>query len=592
MGLINTIKANCKDCYKCVRYCPMKAIRVAGGHAEVVDELCIGDGKCVQVCPQGAKQVRSSVEAVRGILASPRPAVLSIAPSFVASFDLPDPGCLAAACRRLGFEAVVETAEAAHYVAMRCFEVVDACARPAIASSCPVAVNLIERYHPELIPNLIPVASPMIAHGRMLKMRYGSGTEVVFAGPCIAKKDEAARAETAGAVDAVLTFSELACLFEEAGISPACEAPDQWNGAAPGEARLYPIEGGMMAAAGRSTDALARADLVITGIENCMEALAHISEHSDVRLIDMLSCPGGCIAGPSITSTMDVWSRRRVVMEHADRGFAGEAAPPGDVCDRQASTAVDTGSEDEPPRRDAVPAELLEASFTPRQVSLPQPSEADIRRILAQTDKLTAQDELNCGACGYNSCRDKAVAVFRGMAELEMCIPYMRARAESLSAQIINSTPVGIVVVDRGLNIVSVNPAFESIFRLHGDECLGQRVDVAMDPGQFKRVFDSMEPVNEYEVHLNGALRTSQNIFYVGVRDVAVAIVTDVTADFHRQQAIARAREETLTKAGTVIERQMRVAQEIAGLLGETTAETKVLLTQLIRQMQNEELTR
>lgn len=581
MGVITTITANCKDCYKCVRHCPMKAIRVAEGHAEVIDELCVVCGTCVRVCPQGAKQVMDSGGAVRQLLASSARVVLSVAPSFVASFAGASPVSFAAAARHLGFAGVFETAEAAQYVADRSLETAADCAAPAIATSCPVVVNLVERYYPHLLAHLIPVASPMVAHGRMIKAHLGPDTKVVFVGPCIAKKDEARREETLGAIDAALTFQELEALFCEAGIDPTgatsggayAQTPGLEPGSAPqgpGRARLFPIEGGMMATAGVSSDMIGGPDLCVTGMENIIAFLDSIRHQGGVRMVEMMACAGGCIEGPVIVSDIDAWTRKRMVTEYA----------------RQTSAGFSDGSL--PPPSPA----MLQAAFARREVHLAQPTEEDIRAILARTGKLRASDELNCGACGYNSCRDKAVAVFRGLAEVEMCIPYMRERAESMSNLIIGATPNGVVAVDRQLDIVSVNPAFERIFGVHGDDCLGKHISTVMDPTPFTRVFDTRETVRTEAAHLDGSLMTAQSLFYVAVRDVVVAIVDDITAEHNRERAIQKARDETLEKAGRVIDRQMRVAQEIAGLLGETTAETKLLLTQLIRQTQDEDLTR
>ena len=590
MGSIRTITANCKDCYKCVRYCPMKAIRVVGGHAEVIDELCVGCGTCVRKCPQGAKQVADSRGAVWELLASGTQVILSVAPSFVASFTGASAVSFAAAARKLGFAEVFETAEAAQYVALRSLETVDSCASPAIATSCPVVVNLVERYYHHLLDHLVPVASPMITHGRMIKSCRGPEVKVVFAGPCIAKKDEAARAETSGAIDAVLTFEELRDMFEQAGIDPASAtsgttagstagstadttsdgtaAPGAASGPYAGRARLFPLEGGMMVTAGVPSDMIGGPDLCVTGMDNVIALLDNLHRQAGVRLVEIMACPGGCIEGPGVSSEIDAWSRKRMVMEYARQASAGLAdvglAPPS-------------------------PA-LLQVGFARREVDLLEPTEEDIRAILARTDKLSPSDELNCGACGYDSCREKAVAVFRGLAEVEMCIPYMRARAESMSNLIISTTPNGIVVVDHDLAIVSVNPAFEKIFGVKADDCLGKDIGMLMDPAPFGQVFDTREPVRTDEAHLGGSLITSQLLFYVSVRDVVVALVNDMTSDYNRGRAIQKARDETLEKAGRVIDRQMRVAQEIAGLLGETTAETKLLLTQLIRQMQDEEL--
>ncbi len=570
MGVIKTITANCKDCYKCVRYCPMKAIRVAGGHAEIIDELCVGCGTCVRMCPQGAKQVTDSKGAVRELLASGAQVILSVAPSFVASFDNASPASFAAAARKLGFSEVFETAEAAEHVALRSLEMVDACTSPAIATSCPVVVNLVERYYHHLLDHLIPVASPMVAHGRMIKSCKGPEVKVVFAGPCIAKKDEAGRAEVSGAIDAVLTFDELSDMFGQAGIDPAdtTGAAGVSSGHCPGRARLFPIEGGMMATAGVSTDLIGGPDLCVTGMDNVIALLDNLQSQIGVRLVEIMACPGGCIEGPGASSEIDAWSKKRMVMEYA----------------QQATVGLADGSLPSPS------PSLLQVGFARREVDLPEPTEEDIRAILARTDKLSPSDELNCGACGYNSCREKAIAVFRGLAEVEMCIPYMRERAESMSNLIISTTPNGIVVVDRDLKIVSVNPAFEQVFGVKADDCLGRDVSTLLDPTPFRQVFETRELSRTGEAHLDGSLMTSQLLFYVSVRDVVVALVNDITTDYNRGRAIQKAREETLEKAGRVIDRQMRVAQEIAGLLGETTAETKLLLTQLIRQMQDEEL--
>ena len=582
MALIRTIAANCRDCYKCVRHCPMKAIRVAGAHAEVIQDLCIGCGTCVRICPQGAKQVRQSQADVLDLLGKGKPVVASVAPSYTSSFEGVSPDSLASALHQLGFTHIAETAQAANYVAHRTVEAAAECQSPALGTSCPVVVNLVERYYPELIGHLVPVASPMAAHGRMLKSALGPEARVVFIGPCIAKKDEILRDGIQGSVDAVLTFSELKAMFRDAGIDPAggadlgdgASTDSAWDFPAIGASRLFPIEGGLAATAGLSADGVGRHDLSVTGIEQCISFLDSMASgrHADVRLVDMLACAGGCISGPCAETDLDMWTRREKVMDHAER-HEGSAA----LRSEHAQLHVEP--------------KMLTASFVRRDVKRTQPSEEQIRAVLAKTDKLTPADELNCGACGYNSCRDKAIAVIHGLAEVEMCIPHMRARAESLSNLIIASIPNGIVVVDRDFKIISANQAFESVFRVNAAECLGSDVSCVMDPEPFRRVLDSREPQRVEESHLGGQLITVQDVFYVEVRDVAVAIVDDVTSERARARAIQNAREDTLEKAGKVIERQMRVAQEIAGLLGETTAETKLLLTQLMKQIQNEELT-
>ena len=233
--------------------------------------------------------------------------------------------------------------------------------------------------------------------------------------------------------------------------------------------------------------------------------------------------PGGCIEGPGASSEIDAWSKKRMVMEHA----------------KQATVGLADGSLPSPS------PPLLQVGFARREVDLPEPTEEDIRAILARTDKLSPSDELNCGACGYNSCREKAIAVFRGLAEVEMCIPYMRERAESMSNLIISTTPNGIVVVDRDLKIVSVNPAFEQVFGVKADDCLGRDVSTLLDPTPFRQVFETRELSRTGEAHLDGSLMTSQLLFYVSVRDVVVALVNDITTDYNRSEPF-KSTEETL----------------------------------------------
>lgn len=589
VGVVTTVKANCRDCYKCVRQCPMKAIRVVGGHAEIAEERCVSDGNCIRVCPQGAKRVPTSLSAARECVDRARdlhtPVVASLAPSFAAA-DLASPGKMITALRKLGFSAVEETALGAELVARAHVDALRTNPEAVITSSCPAVVNLIEKYYPRYIKHLSPVVSPMIAHAKAIKARYGAEARVVFVGPCAAKKEEAVRPEFRGLVDAVLTFEEVLVWIRDEGISfDECEESAA-DGIHPALARLFPLGGGLAPAAGLPKDALAPEIITATGLDRCRALLDNLPDllgaaNPSVKAIELLACPGGCIGGPFAPSEADLEIRRARVIKW--QASAREKAFP--------DTA---GGEDECESREPFEEEIgrlkagldLSREYTPNPVHLKLPTEQELSEILAMSGKFRPEDELNCGACGYDSCRDKAVAVFQGMAEVEMCIPNMRARAESMSSVILTATPNGVVVVDRHLKIIDVNPAFQRMFSASRDRAIGAMVSEFLDPAAFASVFDTQTIAVREGSYLDGALITREHIFYVDHQDVVVALISDITSEVQQKRKLEEAKAHTLEKAQEVIDKQMRVAQEIAGLLGETTAETKVLLTQLMRLMQ------
>lgn len=574
MGIISTIEASCRDCYKCVRSCPVKAIRVTGGHAEVVENRCIADGHCVLVCPQQAKKVADGKGLVRDFLLAKQKLAASVAPSFVALDGSSDPGRLVSALHKLGFDYVAETAEAAELVAREHLKLVtEAEGEPLISSCCPVVVNLIERYYPQLIKYLAPVVSPMIAHGRLLKAVYGADVKVVFIGPCIGKKDEYRRAELQGSIDAVLTFHELKAMLAEEGIDPAREEPADFDRSG-GTARVFPTPGGLAKTARLNTDLLAEEVLTIDGLEAVIDFLARFEEDkSGLRLVELLACRGGCLMGPGLESNLGLYNRRQRLLDYArSRRPAADKPMPGGE-----SPAVKDESE----------GSFLLTDYAKRKLNIPAPSEEAIRRVLSQTGKTKPEDELNCGACGYNSCREKAVAVLEGMAEIDMCIPYMRAKAESRANLICSMTPNAIIVVDRNLRILEVNPAAERKFLCRQDQVVGKDLQLLIDPVYFEEALRTKKLVTGEVAYPAYGIVTWQAIFYVETDDVLIGIFVDITKEHEQRERLALVKGETLTKAQEVIDKQMRVAQEIAGLLGETTAETKVLLSKLIKLIKN-----
>ncbi len=566
-SLIQTIDANCRDCYKCVRSCPVKAIKVTGGHTEVFAELCIHDGRCVTVCPQKAKKVESSVETLKELLNSGRGLAASIAPSFLAAFEYRDPGQIVAALKKLGFSHVSETAEGAELVAREHWRLAKAGTLPLITSCCPVVVNLIEIYYPHLLKFLAPVISPMVAHGQILKKRYGQETKVIFIGPCYAKKGELFSREGAASIDLVLTFEELAEVLESAGIRLTELSPAGFDGPGACKAHLFPLPGGLAKTVSLSTDLLGREAITVDGLDEVSDFLHNFNENQDsLFFVELLACRGGCLSGPGLAGRNTFFRQREQLMDYSFHQSKQEKNP----------VITDPGFG-------------LERSLSSRAVALPEISEEKIQEILSLTGKTRPEDELNCGACGYNTCRDKAKAEILGMAEVEMCIPFMRKRAESRANIICQMTPNAIIVVDSDLKILEVNPAMEGKFRCSQKTVAGKELSVVINPHFFEEALRTKEIVTGEITFSQYGITAWQAIFYVAHEDVVIGIFADITKEKQQIAKLAQVKAETLEKAQEVINKQMRVAQEIAGLLGETTAETKVLLTKLMGLIQKEE---
>jgi len=405
--LVTTIKERCRLCYTCVRECPAKAIRIAGGQAEVLADRCIGCGNCVRVCSQGAKQVFSEIEIVEELLKTHTPVAAVIAPSFPAEFSDIDYEFFVGMVRNLGFSRVHEVGFGADLVAAEYQRLLrESGQKRYIATTCPAIVAYVERYHPELVPALAPIVSPMLATARALRRLFGAGLKVVFVGPCIAKKGEADSERVEGEIDAVLTFIELREMFRRHAIKPESVTPSDFDPPHAGTGALFPISRGMLQAAQLNEDLLEAQIVAADGRSEFVEAIREFEGGDlDARLLEILCC-NGCIMGPGISRQAPLFNRRAQVSRYAKRRIA-------DV-DRE--------------RWHDHWAELadlnLRRSFTAYDRRITVPSEEEIVEMLRRLGKTRAEDELNCGACGYETCREHAVAMCKGLAESEMCLPY------------------------------------------------------------------------------------------------------------------------------------------------------------------------
>jgi two-component system NtrC family sensor kinase len=422
MPVVSTIKEKCRRCYTCVRTCPAKAIKVEEGQAKVVRERCIACGSCIKVCRQEAKAVRDSVSTVKELFWNNEKVISCLAPSFPAAFPQVKPGQVISALKALGFAEVMEVAFAADLVAR-------AHARWArknggrlyISSPCPALVLYIKKYFPSLVANLTPIVSPMVAMGRLIKRSYSPGAKVVFIGPCIAKKAEIDDPQVAGDVDAVLTFVELETMLQEAGIDMEKLPESEPDGPTPRLGRIFPVPGGLLRSAAMKEDICRNQILVTEGKEACTQILNELLEGAiEARFLDLLFCEG-CINGPAFPKELSVFSRKELVANYVQERLSKE---------RETRHTADIKKYGKL---------KLSRAFTAEDHRLPTPSKEIVQEILRRTNKIQPEDELNCGACGYNSCQDKASAVYWGLAENEMCLPYLIDQLEENLNQLAQS---------------------------------------------------------------------------------------------------------------------------------------------------------
>ena len=417
-GLITIIGQRCKRCYSCIRECPAIAIRVVNGQAVVMEERCISCGHCVKVCSQNAKAIQSDFDLVLNDMLNDGGAIAMVAPSFPASFpdDYPK---LVSALRAIGFTMVTEAAFGADLVSnlyAECFEKNDQ--RTIISSPCPAVYNFIEKYYEELVPNLAHVVSPMIAMGRYLKDTYGKNRKVVFIGPCLAKKSEHSDPEVANAVDAVLTFKEVKRMFREKNIRFSELAESDFDAPHAYLGKSYPLVGGLLKTANINDDILHKDIIVVEGRTKVLEIIEEISNGNlQSKFVDILFCEG-CINGPAIDSQMNYYSRREKVISYVNDNINSldKREWQGNIFN-----ARNIG---------------LTRNFTSKPQRRPMPTEEEITEILLRTNKITKSDELNCGSCGYPTCREYGIAIAKDLAEEDMCLPYLIDKLEAANLEI------------------------------------------------------------------------------------------------------------------------------------------------------------
>ena len=544
-------KSNCKNCYKCIRYCPVKAIRFSGNQAHIIGNECILCGHCFVVCPQNAKEIVDGTEKTRVLLQSGAPVVVSLAPSFVANYDGVGIESMRRTLKKLGFFDVEETAVGATMVKNEYERMLREDDRDVIISSCCHSVNLlIQKYFPACLEYLADVMSPMQAHCADIKKRI-PGAKTVFIGPCVAKKDEAEYYE--GVVDAVLTFEELTNWLNSEHIKLEKEMDEDPES----RARFFPTTGGVLKTMAQNAPGYAY--VALDGIENCISALKDIESGKVHKcFIEMSSCVGSCIGGP----VMEKYHRSSPIKDYVTiSDYAGK---------RDFNIAQPSPVE-------------LKKHFTMIEHKLAQPSENEIMTVLRQMGKFKASDELNCGSCGYNSCREKAIAICQGKAESSMCLPFLKDKAESFSDTIVKNTPNGLIALNENLEVQQINAAARKIMNIRSEsDVLGEPVVRILDPSVFMQVKNTGRTVRDQRTYLAEYKKyVKQTVVYDPESRMLIGIMRDITDEETEREKKARINKQTVEVADTVVEKQMRIVQEIASLLGETAAETKIALTKL-----------
>lgn len=556
-----TIKNNCQDCYKCVRECPVKAIKIEDGSAQIVAELCVACGKCYKVCPVRAKQDRDDVTRAKNLIAAGEKVYISLAPSWIAEFDNVTKEQLLTAIEKLGFAGVSETALGAEEVSAHLADFLsDKKQGVYLSTACPAFVEYIGKYKPELVPNLTPVLSPLLSHCKLMRRNLGEDIKIVFVGPCIAKKFEADR--NAELLNLSISFRDLRRWFREAGINyhaiePRAGIDFVYKQAE--EGRSYPIEGGMIDTIrpyGKTSHVYM---MQLTGLENISRELEDITgtQPDTPVFVECLACEGGCVNGPCTRNHKSGFEKRaRVLNDVRLTASLGKRKP----------------------------EENITRDYRQKPVEDRKYDDEQIRRVLALLGKYTVEDEINCNACGYDNCRNFAKAILDGKAEIDMCVSHIKHQAQRKANALLKCIPSPIVIVNSKLSIIEYNDHFVDAFwddEEHGDiydrgNLIGANL---RDFVSFTNLFSASLELGE-DVKRENARHGSRvfdvMVFNIEQKQVVGGVIEDVTK-------VEIKREKIAEKAKEVIEKNLATVQQIACTLGEHMAETEVLLRSIAK---------
>lgn len=558
LQIIFTNKAKCLDCNRCVRVCPVKAIKIKSSQAFVDWEKCIVCGNCVNECPQSAKTYRNDLFAVKELLKSDKSTAVIIAPAYAALMEPWQSVRLPSILRYIGFKYIAEAASFASDVAIATLKYYKDQNSSVITSSCPAVVSYIEKYCPEAIDNLACVKSPMILTAEYLRKQLGKDWNIVFIGPCIAKKYEASRVEFRNLLDAVLTFDELDELIDEFSVEPTRFEESNFDLMAGSEEKLFPALHGFQKAANLQSNNFCKEYLCTAGFDELKSAIEHSNESQQHILIESLLCKNGCIDGPGRKKKVNIYERKANLINYYNKREFDE-------------NNVEHGKVN------------IQTSFS-KNSSIRQPtfSEDEILNVLEKIGKSNPEDRLDCTSCGYDSCRDKAIAVLSGMAEPEMCVSFIRKRSETKADKILQLSPNGIVILDENYNIISMNQAFRKMFMCSNSN-IGKPISIIMDPESFIKF--NIQTMDKFEItqkHDNFNMICHQIIYSLKEEKKLVGVFVNITNLMSNKEKIDSLKRETIIKATELLDHQIIMSQRIAKLLGDSTAQSEELINNLL----------
>ena len=538
-------EARCKNCYKCLKECPVKAIRIENNQAKIIEKRCILCGHCTLICPQNAKLVRSDIDYVLSLLKKDK-VIASVAPSFISNFEIDSFTAFEEGLKKLGFVSAEETARGAKAVTEKYSQLLDSGEYKNLISSCCPSINqMIQLYYPDALKYLAPVDSPVIAHGKMLKNEYPDH-KIVFIGPCLSKKKEC---HDSGVIDAVLTFEEIDILFKENGIELKEENVSE--DASYNKARLYPINRGIIKSFTKHNDNYVY--ISVDGTNRAMKALEEINDLDHIFL-EINSCQSSCIGGPC-----------RVDYNHnfitANAKIREDVSKRNNIEEKESSVDIIHNFEDK---------------YIDEEVK-----EDRIIEILNKTGKYKPEDELNCGACGYNTCRQKAWAVLNGYADINMCLPYMRGKAENISYEMMKSSPYGIIVIDNKSLISDINKKAKDLLKISSINNNEESIMSYCADTSIMEAIVNKQNIFDRRIEIDDSTYADYSLTYIKQQDVFLMIMKDVSSKVNYLNELEKVKDDTIAITDEVVKKQMRVVQQIASLLGETTAETKVALNSL-----------
>jgi len=563
MKFIEFHSDKCDECFKCLRNCPTKAIAFVGENRKIIDELCIKCGLCLVECTHGALETHQELGQVIKMLSSSAKVVASVAPSYAGVFNMNDPGQMVTALKQLGFNYVEETARGADLVSKHYgLHIDEASTKNIITTCCPSSTYLLEKVYHKSLGDMIPIVSPMVAHGMDIKRRH-YGSKVVFIGPCVAKKAEADRYKDA--VDAVITFKELEALMEERSIELENLEVGIFDTPSSKRGKAYPIGGSLL------DDDLSKRSayefIHVDGTEGCKDFLEGIHDHGvEGYCAEINTCQGGCLNGPEIPKQApSYYERLSRLKKHISRVEEAKDFADFDPC-------IDLSRK--------FRQEVIDTSV----------DEGEVFSVMMAMEKYTDKDQINCGACGYATCYDKAVAVVQGYSDVEHCLERLKHKVESLQNIIFENSPNAICILDDNLQIQDINPAFRRTFNQNYTKLAGWPIGAIIGSDVFEKLdYPEVAQVSE-KLHIDALDKTFFiNLLTIEGGQITVGIFTDITRSEQSKQEMHQMKLQTLDTCQSVIEKQMRVAQEIASLLGETTAETKVNLNRLKQIVMSDE---